>query len=109
MQHLDPVFKKLKQLEIFDIAALREMVGVCIPWFLVWLLCSYLFFHCFLNLVAELICFANRRFYDGKMNFFCLLEIGGMRLRLMYFGENGIYQLVNFCLNMSIMNRMYNM
>lgn len=109
MQHLDPVFKKLKHLELFDIGGLREMVGVCIPWFLVWLLCSYLFFHCFLNLVAELTRFANRRFYDGKINLFYLFEIGGMHLLLMCFGENGIYLRVNFCLNMFIMNRMCNM
>jgi diacylglycerol O-acyltransferase-1 len=70
MQYLDPVFKKLKNIDLFDISAIREMIGISIPWFL---LCTYLFFHCFLNLVAELICFANRRFYDGKKNSFAFI------------------------------------
>uniref|UniRef100_A0A183C324 O-acyltransferase n=1 Tax=Globodera pallida TaxID=36090 RepID=A0A183C324_GLOPA len=41
----------------------ERVLKLAIPNHLIWLMCFYLFFHSFLNLIAELLCFADREFY----------------------------------------------
>lgn len=39
------------------------MLKVSFPWFLTWLIISFAFFHCYLNILAEITRFGDRRFF----------------------------------------------
>jgi diacylglycerol O-acyltransferase-1 len=62
MQYLDPVLKRTVTLDS-DLKIAYLVIKVSIPWFLIWLLGSYAFFHCYLNFLAELTMFGDRLWY----------------------------------------------
>jgi diacylglycerol O-acyltransferase-1 len=67
MQYLDPVFKQTATLDS-DLKIAYLTLKISLPWFMIWLLGSYAFFHCWLNIVAELTTFADRLWYKDWWN-----------------------------------------
>ncbi|KAL0491079.1 diacylglycerol O-acyltransferase [Acrasis kona] len=67
MQFLDPVLKMTSFSEA-DVRTAYLVLKVSLPWFIIWLLGSYAFFHCWLNIVAELTMFADRLWYKDWWN-----------------------------------------
>jgi len=51
-----------------DSLSMYDIIRLSIPSMIIWLIGFYGFFHCFLNGVAELTCFADRRFYQDWWN-----------------------------------------
>jgi diacylglycerol O-acyltransferase-1 len=67
MQYLDPVFRQTVLLDS-DLKIAYLTLKVSLPWFLIWLLGSYAFFHCYLNILAEVTMFGDRLWYKDWWN-----------------------------------------
>ncbi|XP_030053094.1 diacylglycerol O-acyltransferase 1 isoform X2 [Microcaecilia unicolor] len=64
-QWIAPIIQKsLKPINEIEFSLLMEYIlKLAVPNQFVWLILFYWFFHCFLNLIAELLCFGDREFY----------------------------------------------
>ncbi|EFC44804.1 predicted protein [Naegleria gruberi] len=44
------------------------LLKTSVPWFVLWLILSFAFFHCYLNILAELCCWGDRYFFNDWWN-----------------------------------------
>lgn len=67
VQYLVPVLRKSLDHDSWAILA-HDLIQLAIPWFIIWLLASYAFFHCWLNFLAEITRFGDRLFFRDWWN-----------------------------------------